>query len=572
MRASRLVLIPLLLLGCSDDDGEDDRDAAGLADAAPHIDASADAAPRPDGGPPVVADGEDWWLPSWVEPTPGTGLFSEEASPAHGIDTRVADFTWRQLEPSDGAFSTTATGSAQDMDFASWDDQLAGEDQVWVRLWASGVDWAPEWVASDCGVESVGVDYDGQTHLPIWNACVWGHLMDLYREVFITRGLRADPRVRFVYVPGAFTWCEFDFDIINQAAESGLTFAEFDAWFQSGMQDLVDIMNGDNDDASDDYAWKLVYTGEDYPWGPWGADDDFLARDAVAKGMGVRTGITEVWNFHLNQVPAYGTTIAGDGHMVTDPTWVALDGKRVLATENECYNDCGYTTDEPAYAVKMSNLKALQLRMNWIYAVPGPSYMDEYAALWEYVRLEIGKTAATSPDAWVVLREAEDQYWEEDDSYTWSGAPWVKNWERWIVQRDLAPDGVSRRGTDVHAGDLDPENGTAYEGRRTDLAAGQDSLYLDVDDGFLHARTVDVLIKVTFVDGDGSWWIEYAAAGGARTTNTIVGEGSGTVRTATFLVGDATFDGTLGGADLRLRAQGSDLEARLVRVIKLDPP
>jgi molecular chaperone DnaK len=30
------------------------------------------------------------------------------------------------------------------------------------------------------------------------------------------------------------------------------------------------------------------------------------------KGMGIRTGITEEFNFHLNHVPAYGTTIAAD--------------------------------------------------------------------------------------------------------------------------------------------------------------------------------------------------------------------------------------------------------------------
>jgi hypothetical protein len=172
----------------------------------------------------------------------------------------------------------------------------------------------------------------------------------------------------------------------------------------------------------------------------------------------------------------------------------------VIATENECYNDCGYSTSDPYYAVKMSNLKALQMRVNWLYVVPGPSYMASYPDLWEWVRLSLGKRPSTSPDAWVALRLAEDTYWVDDTSYDWSGRPWVRNLERFMVQRDVSPGGVSQPGSDAYSGVLAPENGTAYEGRRTDVSTGNDSLYLDVDDAFLHGTTVPVSLKVTFRD------------------------------------------------------------------------
>ena len=36
----------------------------------------------------------------------------------------------------------------------------------------------------------------------------------------------------------------------------GLMFATFDAWFNVMLADLVAIFNGENDDPSDDFAYK----------------------------------------------------------------------------------------------------------------------------------------------------------------------------------------------------------------------------------------------------------------------------------------------------------------------------
>jgi hypothetical protein len=529
----------------------------------------------------IVADvaGDDWSLPAWVQPTTGLELFSESADPGHEVNLRVVDFTWRQLEPAEGVFSTTGTDAVYGMSFGSWTSQLAGSDPFWMRIWVSGTNWAPAWARTACGVATVGLGYENDPHLPLWNACLWQKALGVLRWALETQGLRANPRLQFLYAPGAFTWCEFDYDIPTIAADAGdLEFADWHAWFEGAMQSLVDILDGENADPGDDYAWKLVYTGEDYPFGPasWGTQDDLEARDAVAKGMGIRTGITELSNFHLNHVPAYGTTIAADGHMTTDESAPALDGRRTVATENECYNDCGFSTADPYYAVKMSNLKALQLRMNRMYVVPGPSYMDAYAEHWSWVRLELGKTVYTAPDAWVALREAEDTYWIDDTSFTWTGAPWVKNLERWVAQRDVAPGAISRRGTDVRTGVLDPTNGTAYEGRRTELALGRDALALFVDPRFLPSgMPAQIDVEVTYRDsGSGSFALQYPGAAGAQTTAAQPFAGSGAWRTVTFRVDDGRWNRSLeGGADLRLVAAGpADLEARFVRLIKRAAP
>ncbi len=526
----------------------------------------------------IVADvpGDDWSLPAWVAPSPNSGFFSETAAPGFNVNVRVADFTWRQLQPTQGSFSLTTSDSVYGMTFPSWNAQLAGSDPIWLRLWVSGADWAPQWVKTLCGVSPVGTGYEGDDHLPIWNTCLWQQARELFRQVLLVHGLRADPRLQFLYVPGGFTWCEFDYDIPTQAAENfGLTFVTFDGWFQPAMQDLVDILNGENSDPADDFAWKLVFTGEDYPFGPWETLDDLHARDAVAKGMGIRTGITEVFNFHLNHVPAYGTTIAADGHMTTDETWRGLDGRRVVATENECFNDCGFAVADTAYAVKMANLKALQLRMNWIYVVPGPSYMSSYPELWNWTRLELGKRVYEAADAWAALREAEDTYWIDDPSHTWSGAPWVKNLERWLRQNDVAPDGLVRRGTDVRSNEPTPENGTAYEGLRTQLSLGRNAIYLDLDERFFAGGVVPAEVKVTYRDsGTGSFRIDYPAAGGVTSTASQAYTNTGGWRTATFSLPNALWNDSLaGGNDLRLMATGpADLEARFVRAVRLTRP
>ncbi|MFC6886454.1 MULTISPECIES: hypothetical protein [Actinomadura] len=518
-----------------------------------------------------VRPGDDWTLPAWTRPSANSGFFSEKAAPAQHVDLRGLDLTWRQLQPGGpGRVRADTAGTAQDMKFRPLREQLAQKGPFWMRVFASGTTWAPKWVADQCRVKRIGPDYDGQYHLPIWNECVWGRLLGLYKKLFVDSGLRADPRLRFVYVPGAFTWAEFDYDIISAAAKKGLTFEKYRSWYSHAWRDLAALFGP--------YRTKLVFTGEDYPWGPWGSKTDLFAKRAVDAGLGIRTGITEEFNFHLNEAPAYGSRVEPDGHMTVNENLPVHDGRHVVATENECYNDCGYTTDDPYYAVRQSNLKALQLRTNWVYVVPGPSYMKQYSGHWEWVRASLGKTARNSPDAWAALRDAEDTSWRDKTGpftgkRAWAARPWVRNLERWLVQRDAGPDGKARRSTaDVHRNVFSEENGTAYEGLRTDRAHGQTSLYFDLDDRFRSRRDRGpVEIKVTYRDaGRGSWRIEYQGGRGPDVRRT----GDGTWKTATVRLPRPVFaDRMNGGTDFRIATgKGDDLDVRFVRVVRQHKP
>ncbi|BAO45129.1 hypothetical protein [Thiolapillus brandeum] len=525
-----------------------------------------------------ITEGDDWSLPAWSQPLDDRRFYSEESTSSDHVNVHVIDISWRQINPSPGIFSMTDTGSAAGMNFPSLHDQLAQGGPYWLRIWVTGEDWAPTWVKSDCGITTTWLDHDGQArHLPIWNDCVWGHAKAMFRQVLRTWNLAADPDMQFLQVPGGFYYTEFDFDIPFQAAASGdLDFATFDNWFHQAMADLAAIANGENNDPADDYAWKLVYTGEDYPFDDtWSGATNLFARDAVLAGMGIRNGITELFNFHLNHTPAYGAAIAEDGHIVIDEDWPLLRDKRIIGAENECYNACGYHVSDLYYSIRMSNLKALQMRTKRLYVVPQDSYLSSYPEHWTWVRHELGKQRENAPDAWVALRTAQDKYWIDDTSHTWNGAPWIHNLERWLVQNDVGSDGMTRKGTDHRVNEVDADNGESWEGRRTDHASGQDYFYFFVDDVFANDPGQQWQLKVTYVDtGNSSWRVEYTSGSSLIESDPVPRTNSGLVKTATIDLPGARFDNGLpNSADFRIYNGGSDdLEIRFVRLIRRHPP
>lgn len=538
---------------------------------------TAATSPGPEAGPAAtfrdagpegrsIADGDDWTLPSWVRPAANSGFFSEDESLPDHITVYSIDLAWRQLRPTaDGPMDRTSSGRAQGLYFDGLDEQLARPGDFWMRIFASGRDWAPAWVAEKCGVRSYGPDYDGERHLPIWNECVWHELLATYRQLFVDSGLKSDPRLRFVYVPGAFTWAEYDYEMITAAVDAGdLDQTAYLAWYRHAWTDLVELFGAD--------ANKLVFTGEDYPWGPFGAADDLLARDAVDAGLGIRDGITELSNFHLSEAPAYGSRILPSGHLEVDESLPIHSGTRVVATENECFNDCGYSTREPYYAVRQANLKALQLRMNWMYVVPGPSLLAAYPEHWDWVRLSLGQTASTSADAWADLRDAEDRFWADDagrfaDKATWPARPWVRNLERWLVQVDEPGSVAHRTRVDRHVHVFEADNGVAEEGLSTRVAAGDTGFVFGVDPRFAAAATGAAVIKVTFLDrGRGS----FAVTSGSATTAAVERTGSGRWRTATLnLPAPLSSLGPSPRLRIGLAGGSDDLVVRFVRVVRV---
>jgi hypothetical protein len=519
---------------------------------------------------PTVRPGDDWTLPKWAKPARDSGLFSESASRRNHVNVRSIDLTWRQIQPHPGALDLDATGTAEGMPFASLRHQLAQPGPYWLRMFSTGRPWAPDWVVRRCDVVTVGPDYDGMRHLPIWNPCVWKALKSTWHKLLDGQGILDDPNFRFAYIPGGFTWSEFDFDVIGEAYRHGhVTKHRFLEWFGQMTRFFARI--------GGQHRGQLVYTGEDYPWGPFGRAEDLLATKAVRAGLGVRTGIAELSNFHLSETPAYGSHVLPNGHLgIRRPPPTGSYG-RVTATENECFVDCGYHAANLRYAVKMANLKALQLRMNWLYVVPHPSRLREFGPHWRWVRLSLGHRAGDSADAWAALRTASDEYWRHrappfgPNGRSWPSRPWVRNYERFLVQRDVRHAVAHRSRANVYRHEIESDNGIAYEGLKTRLSSGDRALAFDVAKPFLggHQRA-DVLVKVTYLDrGHGQFRLRYA--GGH--TPAVRMRGTGRWLTATFGVdGFAARDRLPGSTDFWLTTRGSDLTARFVRVVKIHHP
>jgi hypothetical protein len=201
--------------------------------------------------------------------------------------------------------------------------------------------------------------------------------------------------------------------------------------------------------------------------------------------------------------------------------------------------------------------------------------MAEYPEQWDWLRLSLGQTAASSADAWAAFRDAEDTFWTDpesgpfDDEASWPTRPWVRNLERWLVQLDEPGSVAHRSDADVHEHVFEEDNGIAHEGLTTDVASGDTGFVLEVDPRFAAAAADGTaVLKVTYLDaGSGAFAIDTAAGSSATVERT----GSNAWRTATIALPDGAL--TASGADaVRLRislADGADdLVVRFVRLVR----
>lgn len=532
----------------------------------------------------TITDGDDWNLPKWVSATSEYGLFNEFNNSEFSINNHVIDLTWKQINPAQSVYSQTNTASwtevasgGETFVFDSYNDQLALPGHYWLRIWLSGEQWVPQWVLSDCNIpiNQRWLDHSEQDHhIPLWNTCVWNHAKTMYLHVFQTWGIKDDPNFEFAYVPGGFFYSEFDFDVMWAAfQDNAVNTAELLSWLADIRVSLTTIMG--------DQQRKLVYTGQDYPFefqNTNGGAFELHATQAVMAGMGIRNGITELFNFHLNETPAYGSHIQPDGHVTIDESFTVHANNHVIGNENECFNACGFSTNDPYYAVVMSNLKALQLRTTHLLVEPVESYLSDYAQHWTWVKYQLGKKVSNSPDAWVALREYQDTFFidnEPSNDVNWDGKPWLHNFERWLVQKDMAPDGLSQRGTDIRTNVLESDNGTSYEGRLTNRSTNQDYLYFYVQDEFAIDITNNMQVNVTYLDtGTTTWQLQFRNASGQTESQSVTNTNSNNKKTARFNLPAINLDNGMNGAsDFRIYNGGiNDIEVRFVRLIKLNEP
>ena len=274
-------------------------------------------------------------------------------------------------------------------------------------------------------------------------------------------------------------------------------------------------------------------------------------------------------------LPDWGLNLVTDGSfrysVINEKHPLISADRRFFGTENEDF-DYLWPDVKTYHYLKLSTLNMLRLRMNWVF-------LGDYRVapeLLQYMRRTMGRKVQESPDAWVALRQYRDSYLV--DQQRGDGTENIRNFERWLYQRDLAPDGLT-----VATHRIEPPtkfaalNGGSWEALRTDQARGSHRLYFNVDDPFLKGGPTRVLIKVTYLDDrEGEWWIEYDAGPDAawKKSPPVKNTHDGRWKTATVELADAAFENRQRGwADFCITKGGKeDLAVRFVRVIKTAPP
>ncbi|MEH1770963.1 MAG: beta-galactosidase [Nostoc sp.] len=529
---------------------------------------------------PIIKNGDDWWLPSWVNPLPDVVSFNvpNPQVPFQTLD--VVTLRWRDVNPQEGVY-----------DWSILQKALGQTNNIYVRFLNSDVIHCPIWLSSkypslkpfnigsyqdDFNITSAGFFY------PMWHPEFQQEFKKLLQS-FKAQNFASHPHLKFFYIPGAWQWGEFNPEVIQPLfVAEGLTPSSLLTWFRGLIDAYVDAFGTIN-------AYKLVYTDQDILYNFNDAVDWEIAIDrnpsgyVVSKGGSTRFGLLAKYNFVATDMPNYGVSVVDIGTgkymIVDDNAPLIADPKRIIGSETVQFGGSTIPlSSDPALVenqYRMTALKNLQLRVNVLMSTTA-EYWNAQPALHTYMLNSLGKHYYDSPDAWADLREAEDVYqqgvhWNLGDHSKWT----IRNLERWLIQREVAPDGNT---VATNLVTLPVQyNKISYEARRTDHQNGSDYIYFGVDDKFIKGGTNNIQIKVTYLDNNSaSWGIQYNAANGNsyKKSSLVSNTNNNQWKTATFAISDAAFiNRQNGNMDFRIFNGGQqDLTVRFVRVIKLQPP
>lgn len=572
--------------------------------------------------PVVIADGWDWTLPSEVQIDPNYGMFlmtcntcgiDNAAPPAdlqHLLKIRGKTVYWSRLHTGDGQFDFSEIIS----DLA---DAHAKNYRIVFRLksnetgndnsFGDGFSHVPGWIinkyASVNPILSAYMEGGPGTSKFIKVAAVWNGfdsgetadnpgthagLHDEYLKFvkeFGEQGFHHDTAFAGLYLTGISASYGEEM-VINSANYLNLT--------QIGMHpsfsNLIDAFNARMNawaEAFDDEADKIVWTGAilfGTGTGWTGGPGHAMNQNALDQGLGIRGGTVETPFanvFSPHPYHDYGTlfvdgSTSKEGYLQGNWDWLVNREKRFHGEENETLSVfSGY--EEVMY--RSSILMSLLRGVNYLWTSKKVIEID--LPLSEFYAKEAGKGPDESYDAWVYLRESEQRFGSVSNYK-------ARNFEHWLHQREAEEartiktkftlrNGTNRDCDIPGVDDGDASNGSLDRGdflaRRTDFAAGENEIRIYVNDQFMRfSQTDDVTLKVTYTDDGGEWYVRYCTSSGVKSSAHVIESGTGQERTATFILKNFTPNKTItGGFDLALTAEGQDLTASFVRLIKTKP-
>lgn len=528
-----------------------------------------------------VGPGYDWALPKGVPPAPYSGYITfghkwlhRRARKARYRDGHVhfASFVivpWSQINPADGVYDWApidkkikAITSVRGVGFILHIQGYAKKDSE------TGVALVPEWLVKKGTVQ----------FLPNGAVAAWAPGSE-YQKYFglmlrkLGQRYRNHPLLIGVDMRGldpiAGEWCWRGGPALMKKAwvTTHLTPLSFRTWGLRFIEDFVVAFEGRESRLAWPGATDSILFGEAFR-----PAARALWQAAYNSGCGGRDSEGESWNRYLDV--AHGIRRTRDGHLLVDQTFAPIRDGRIWYAENDDYyfhsGKGRYGSGRYAHLRWfISTLRALQMRRNWV-VVPNQRRVfarleDQHKGFVHWLERSLGKTAATSADAWC---------WLQEGYLPGFGIPrQVKNIERWLFQRDIAPDGLTMGAVKVNVAGLGQQTGRTYEyhARRTDLMTDSPCIYFRTDRAFLAGGPHKLELYVTYVDGpDTQWCIEYAGLIGPSRTQSIRTYDLGTLHTAVFEIPDMHFRGSFANSmDFRIVALGrEDATIKLVRIVK----
>lgn len=314
-------------------------------------------------------------------------------------------------------------------------------------------------------------------------------------------------------------------------------------------------------------AWKQACAGHEHKVVMAGT-----SRFGLDQGFGIREGFIEMYWYRPPGTADHGSveghTLGNDGYVTIDEHSPLANSGTTNADENEEYSPkwssewrcarCGTLVGDKGgrwssdaslagsqsrwgpvksfpYRYMMSMLRSLQLRMNMLVLDPRSLVNADIS---KFTALSLGKTREDTLDAWCFLVSA----------YTSQGL--VKNWERWLTQRDRPGHPKAQLDARFTATPTKAKTNPIGlpPGRRYDyLAKAATEFGFTFDDVFAGrlASASSAWLKVSFFDasGAGSLSIVKTKDGDCDRSQqiaTMAMHGTGDLRTATFVLKAAT--------------------------------
>ena len=232
-----------------------------------------------------------------------------------------------------------------------------------------------------------------------------------------------------------------------------------------------------------------------------------MSNYGFSKGFGTRRGFIEMYLYHIPD-HEIGQELDDNGYLYVDEANELIKSNALHGEENEEYEEAWVTPERSfrfgkslssfPYRYFTANLRLLQMRCNEVLF----NNFTLNPKMFSWVALELGRTAEDAPDAWCFLRE----------SYLKTKQRTLKNFERWVYQRDCVgyeTEAVVRINHAIKMWMVEP-------GKYFDLIARTgNKIGFKVDPKFINGKEKNVALKITYFDeGKGSWKVVFNGVNG----------------------------------------------------------